>query len=460
MTGPRAALTLVMVVVAASISAAAGASADDDSARAEEDAMVAAAAGFLADDVGVSDAEAVRRITEQREMFALTARLATELAESWAGARIDQTGGGRLIVATTDTQTASDAIKSLASDEIADKVEVVQVAHALPELDALALKVRESLLPQLSDVSVIVLPGTNTIQIGFSNAAESVVTEQEAATTVQALRPPATVEFEIVERGPIVPAAGCLATVGICDPPLRGGIQMQSSVSLCTAGFLVKSNINSNRFVLTAGHCLQDRETTEPGVVYDTSDWGTWFKDGSHHVIGARHNSLWDFGTDAGIIRVNNPSGWQASPGDTRVLVQTSGGTRPTGRSEWYDIAAIGNNVPGGIPADGYLCSTGTVTDTQCFMYTGNVAGTNLSQASVPTGSGDEGICQGDSGAPVYAYNQGFGLIHGFINPGVVGSHIVYPSFTWVSWCAPQGATIQYTSLWGATQLMNVNIIT
>ncbi len=101
-----------------------------------------------------------------------------------------------------------------------------------------------------------------------------------------------------------------------CDPPLRGSVRI-TGAGVCTAGFNVESRDDAKPYVLTAGHCDGGSQT-----------WYTQFADESSHAIGPFHNSQNDDATDAGILRVNNPSGGSSaglgSP-SIRLAVSLSG---------------------------------------------------------------------------------------------------------------------------------------
>lgn len=191
---------------------------------------------------------------------------------------------------------------------------------------------------------------------------------------------------------------------------------------ICTAGFIARSRSDNKPYVLTAGHCD------------DTSaNWSTQFADESAHVIGPFHNSDYSSTIDAGIIRVNNPSGW--SFGWPLVTVDPTGGQTEnenyvierTFRAGLHDrvCATLGNSA---------RTDCGEVTDT----YVGEGYPTGLFQVS--------GLCTegGDSGSPYFAYNAAHG-IHS-VGDGVSG-------ISGCRWGRAEHAT-------EAAQAMNVYIVT
>ena len=176
-----------------------------------------------------------------------------------------------------------------------------------------------------------------------------------------------------------------------CDPPLRGGVKITHSGTNCTGGFIAQSRVDDKLYQFTAGHCLLGR----------SDNWHTDFVDGSQHNIGKRHN--WHVGTggDVGILKINNPTGWDLP--ENFVYVQASSDTTP---NEEYAITSTTTSSIGD-----RVCLTGATTGTDCGEVTAlgvthTVAGTTV------TNSGQASYCRagGDSGAPIYAGHKAFGI--------------------------------------------------
>ena len=116
-------------------------------------------------------------------------------------------------------------------------------------------------------------------------------------------------------------------------------------------------------------------------------------------------------GADYAILRVNNPSGWNQARG--WVFVRASGsndGVAGTDRDPSYPITNVSR------VSDGWrVCKSGRHS-TSCgrifalgYSYTSNESGYSYSYLARAR------YCQqdGDSGGPVYAYNNAYGIHHG-----------------------------------------------
>jgi V8-like Glu-specific endopeptidase len=452
----------------------AGLSASDP--QPSNDLMVQAAATALAAHAGLPYTQAESRILEQQHMFELTERLAERLGPKWAGARIDQLGDGRLIVASTDRAAALAAIdaeiESMGSESAAkleSRVTALEASHSFADTSLAAERLVQKLGGPSDAYEVVPQLVTNNLEVTlFEDPTGD--TSADLARAEAFLEDPEQVtdqfELDVVRKSGGYVDSACYAGYSICDRPLRGGVQIQignpplagPEGGTCTAGFVVKSKTDSKRYILTAGHCLEYRDAANV-LRNKTGTWGTAFVDNSFHAIGPRQNHVNNGQIDAGIIRVLDPAYWQVSPGDTRVLVQLSGGTRPTASNQYYDITSLGSNTSSGIPSDGFLCYTGTTTDTQCFMYSGQVAGTNFVRGQTPTAAGDYDMCQGDSGGPVYAYNKGYGILQSFEGAGYSGTRTIWNNRMITVQCVVKGGYVRYTTLYAALNAMNVEII-
>jgi len=172
-----------------------------------------------------------------------------------------------------------------------------------------------------------------------------------------------------------------------CDPPLRGSVRI-TGAGVCTAGFNVESRDDAKPYVLTAGHCDGGSQT-----------WYTQFADESSHAIGPFHNSQNDDATDAGILRVNNPSGWQF--GRPWITVDPTGG-------EPERTAYIISDVQYPNLGDRVCATLGNSARTDC----GSVTDTNV------RGGGTDGLFEvsnlctngGDSGSPYFSYGVAYGI--------------------------------------------------
>lgn len=185
---------------------------------------------------------------------------------------------------------------------------------------------------------------------------------------------------------------GC--TYPFCNPPLRAGIEIDSSGVSCTGSFLARSRTDNKLYQMTAGHC-----NVNPGAT-----WSTRFANREPHNIGPFHRSAYGPTGDGGIIRVSNPSGWRS-----RAWVLVTSGPDTTANAN-YPIRADGNSSVGQ-----RVCVTGAQFGrTDCGTVTAVNVTADFGDAVI-SGLVEASICAipGDSGGPVFAHNTAYGLLIG-----------------------------------------------
>jgi hypothetical protein len=176
-----------------------------------------------------------------------------------------------------------------------------------------------------------------------------------------------------------------------CDPPLRAGIRIFDAIGACTGGFPARGRSVGGHYQLTAGHCrlLND-------------NWSTNFANGTtSKVIGPFQNAVWSSSGDAGILRINDPLGWNARP----WVFVTSG--PDTTRNEAYVIRSDSTSVVGM-----RICTTGAFYGrSDCGRVT-QLGVTATYDLRTVGGLGRGSFCgtSGDSGAPMYAFGTAYGL--------------------------------------------------
>ena len=221
-----------------------------------------------------------------------------------------------------------------------------------------------------------------------------------------------------------------------CNAPLRGGITIFTNPSstqhggTCTGGFLARDRTTEQFYQFTAGHCA---------VESGTGTWWTYFADGSQHAIGTVHKYILGGAGDMAILNINNPNGWELPHGWVYVMAGSN-----TTLNERYPITSAQYSTEGA-----RVCETGAVSGTTC----GTVVQLGVTVCE-PVGSpctvvqnlGEASFCgsQGDSGAPVFASNQAFGLAV-FKNTYRSGLNF---------YCGTA-----YQGIIGAANAMNVNIV-
>ena len=230
--------------------------------------------------------------------------------------------------------------------------------------------------------------------------------EQEA----RALASNADVSVEVSEKGvekfTPVPAAcgfeGGMASGFNCDAPYRGGVGIGKHgwTTECSAAFKATGLATGNRYVLTAGHCV------DPYI----KEWDAYDHNGAGQYLGVTEQAFWGTGGhDLAKIRVNGSKYWDMSPWPTQVI-EWSGET-DTMINSARPITAESNSYVGE-----QACLTGTSTGTSCGLITEmgkSVSGTYQGTAYVVNHlSKLSSVCNatGNSGGPVFTGNTALGI--------------------------------------------------
>jgi hypothetical protein len=220
------------------------------------------------------------------------------------------------------------------------------------------------------------------------------------------------------------------------SPPLRGGITIYRMDShghrlpgQCTGAFIARSRVDGKLYMFTAGHCAAEAGT---GL------WATKFPGGSQHVIGTVHHYVFCAAGDEAILNSNNPSGWKLPRGWVYVL----NGPHTT-LNQQYAVSSAQYRTVGA-----RICETGAVSGSLC----GTVAalgrticvGTSITNCRWVSNLGEATIHSQprDSGAPLYAAHQAFGLV------SAGGSDILHG-----------GSVTFYQGINGASNARNVNLV-
>jgi hypothetical protein len=369
----------------------------------ELDAVDLIIAETMARNHGLPLEEAKRRTVEQNEFDAIADAIWQRVGiDSWAGSWIDQDGDGALVVQVVEGTSKADraTIDSLTEGK---NVRIMQVQYSYGYLERL----REQVLAVLgSEVrqSVSLNQQSNSVVVKFTDS---------AAIDGLVLRfSGEPVEF-VVDENPVVPIA-CNNTYAVCDPPLRGGIDIAAAfpgrLRSCTGGFVTRAPDNV-LYMLTAGHCP---EQAVPGAAWVTAPAtsSSYPTPGAEFIwIGTAHprpgwQNPWLHNASHDIAMIRFTTGQTVS--ETRVFVDSSLSPNPTTRNEWYDIAGVGNAVS--FPNGSYMCYTGWNWGTECAKKTG----VNGNFIDLETANGNwPGPCSGDSGGPLYKNNLGYGIMVG-----------------------------------------------
>jgi hypothetical protein len=354
--------------------------------------------------------EAQRRLNWQRQAPALEADLRDRLGETFGGVWIDPTSG-RVKVGVVGSEDGLRGRVGGATSQLglAEAADVVRVRHPISQLEAadswLGNRLAQVNAGAPGPLGVALRTDLNAVELQLPSdaaltAAERGLVDETRSRYGDALR--------LVSDSSRAEATDCKPSSenwSFCDPPLRAGIGIlyihpADPLSLCTGAFLARSRTDGKLYQFTAGHC----------VAYgSTGSWSTRFADGSTHVIGSVHNSLWGSGGDMAILNVDNPAGWVA--GHDGWVYVTAG--PDTTRDMTYDIAAEKLSVIGQ-----RICMSGAVSGTTCgtvlaLGQTETFAYPDIFHSVTVKNLGEANFCtqKGDSGGPVFASHTAYGLV-------------------------------------------------
>jgi hypothetical protein len=345
-------------------------------------------------DFGLSASQAISQMDAQVAAGRAARDLPPGLAAVFSDREIRHEQGGRVVVALTSRSHVDAMVAHFASYGVSD-IETRVVAHSDEQLAATARDMQRRLAESRSpgdDPHVDVGRGAlGKVTVDFvdgpMNATEADVLSEARGTPDEFV----VAEVDHIDVG--VPDA-CDRTGNIeCDPPLRGSVWMRNKSTLapCSAGFNARSLSDSKPYVLTAGHCRSGSSAT----------WETRFANGDDHDIGPFHNAEKNLLVDAGILDVNNPSGWQF--GRPWITVNPNEGGHTADDS--YVISDVLN------PArlDRVCVTAGNWPATTCGYVT-DTAELGDGTADLFVASGGLCLMGGDSGSPYFSHGVAYGI--------------------------------------------------
>lgn len=416
---------------------------------------VASSPAYLADPAAIAIAvqqhvtlaQAETRLSWQQAVPSLNAALSRQLpAVAFGGTWIAPNDGDRVKVGMVDSDphvqaTVMRAVRAAGLSAATDLVPVRYSARQLVGADAW-LSGQLAKLPGVRSGSVHLdvsyRMDLNRVQLGVAGhnltpAERALIARAKAryGNLVQVVAQPA--------GRAIGTSLDCTDKPGeqYCYAPLRGGIEIfrinsqgQLQPGYCTGGFIASSRTDGKLYQFTAGHCA-----VEDG----TGTWWTAWPNGTKHAIGTVHNYVWGTSGDEAILNINNPTGWYLPQGWVSVLENPNNTTL----NDEYPISSAQYSTQGA-----RVCETGAASGTVC--------GT-VRALGVPWCYGSPGeLCTwvfnlgeasfyaqpGDSGAPLYASHQAFGLVVARGFDALHGGNVTF-----------------YQGIIGAENSMNVNIV-
>lgn len=409
------------------------------------------AARAIAAQQHVTLAEAATRLSWQQAVPSLNTVLSSQLpAANFGGTWIATNDGDRVKVGVVgltphDRAVVMQAARTVGLSAATDPVPVKYSLNQLVSADTwLASQLNELSPRKASEIHLDAGYRTDLNQVQLGVAGQNLTAAERSLVSraktrygdlIQVVVQPAGTAVATIAdcvRTPIPP--GQIVPGQYCYPPLRGGIQITTintsnfTQYWCTGGFIASSRIDGKLYEFTAGHC----------VYYGgTGNWTTEFPDGTTHVIGTNHHYIFGASGDMAILNISNPTGWQLPQGWVYVLAGSN-----TTLNERYPIYSAQYSTIGA-----RVCETGLVSGSKCgtvlkLGLTEPECDQNNQNCVMVDNLGEDSIAsaEGDSGAPVYAANQAFGLLSAI--------------------CAKCGAGVTfYQGIIGASNALNVNIV-
>lgn len=364
-------------------------------AYAEESPTANEAPGF-ARERGISLAEAERRLGWQLVAPDLAERLEAALPETFGAVWIDDRDGDRVKVgiAPAVDSASADLVRRTAEAVGLPEYDIVPVPRTLAKLTAdmewLGREIERVNRGAATKLRGGVRTDLNAVQLTLPRDALSPA-QNDLVLNAQHLLAGGLV-INSKTNGTWSQYA---CAYPYCDQPLRGGVKINySGGGSCSSAFTAQSKVDSALYLITAGHCLQNKYST----------WSTKFADLSVHHLGPVWHWENNSQADMGIIRLTNPTGW--SP---KGWVQVTWSFDTTA-DDTYHISADKYSVLGM-----RICTTGS--------YWGMSDCGKVEELDVSIDWGDftthhlglSSVCakKGDSGAPMYALHNAYGIMIG-----------------------------------------------
>jgi hypothetical protein len=396
------AATLVLCI--APLSIAFGQSERRSETAASEDVMVQRdASTYYAQKYRVDLNEAQRRLTIQDRAAGIEDDIAKVLGDQYSGIWYDHADGGKLKIGMTPAaMKRADEVRRIATNYgVAADMDLVRVRFTLAELEQKQNFARKS-IADLVDAGLA--------RTSYNTKANEVVVRAIAKlprgneARLKRLTKIAGVTVRRVDQ-PTLRGKADACNVTFCDPPFRGGRQIQSNSAGCTVAFIAHGLVPATQnWAITAGHCIFFGGTT----------WKAQDESNNWSVLGvtAFFNFSGASGRDAGIVSISANTSWNPPAPLPAVVVKSSAITTYNPN---YAITATSFSSIGQI-----LCRTGATTGTEC----GEVSDLGADESpDWPDGKnhplhhmGNIDVCGaqgGDSGGPYYKTHRAFGIHSG-----------------------------------------------
>lgn len=207
-------------------------------------------AQVLAREYGLSETEALERVSTQTARMEFRETTAATLGETFAGFRYDPVSGVQTVL-TTEPESDGADIAVLAKDAGID-VAIEEATYSYDDLRSLAEKAQQGGLGIAAKdvVSAQIDDNSNSVVVYVPEERLEALSGQ---TVQQSLHETVTLEAYVEDHGVEEVCTGKRS----CGGPLRGGIELWRTTSasyVCSLGYTATSG-DGARWAITAGHC-------------------------------------------------------------------------------------------------------------------------------------------------------------------------------------------------------------
>lgn len=386
------------------------------------------AVGFPHRELGIalSDAEYAEIMRRSDiQVASVKAHVYAETLSGFAGMYLDQNDGGKPVFLFVGSQSI-DRQAILDKLPMGTEIRIEEARFTLADLEAIQGQVIAS-EDRLSALGVAVVSEAidvkhNSVLVGVSG-----LTDEKGSLIAKMVGPGVTLREDEAST-----FDGCVDSWKDCFP-LKGAVRVQEpnySLGICTAGFLMKRDGNSQISLSTAGHCF----------VSSGGQGARWAHGDNQVLIGSASKNTWveNANADVGFIMLDT----EDFPADKNQLLYTT--------SPYVEVAI--DSVDTNQTAGESVCRNGSTTGHTCgHIYAINVRhlscykdlqGVQYCVHINQTVEVDFDSTGGDSGGPTFWLGTAMGThIHSGLD-SIQGSHGWYGT--------AQNDTDVYFNMWGA----------
>ena len=346
---------------------------------------------------GVSISIAEEHLATQARGAGIVELLRAVEGKEFAGVWFDN-AAGEFVVSKTNAVSAKTLSSALAGAGLGDDFRIAPAQYSWTELEAGQAHLNADLESFFSDhlVQTFLDARTNAAVVRMAEGASA---GERSAIQARTGLQGAKAEVRLVDKGELGAARlSCQMSTRLCSRPLRGGVGIirgEGIGPVCTAAFKAIGNVYGNRFMLTAGHCIEGLGQNWKAEAFGYTP--------IIQKIGPVEQKNFPPGDWAKINA--NGSYWDQAPSWPSMVAWW-------GVGEEYSIEAeaasyMGQNV----------CHAGLTTASSCGPVVAlNLYGENNGEEHM-TAFGPICAAEGDSGGPVFSQHVALGIFSGKIEP-------------------------------------------